>query len=184
MKALDDKIEANRADALRISSSGRARIKAVQEDPRLTDLAKREQAAHITDEVRPQLADLAAREQQMVNDHVRFLQRQIYGTAGTSPEAVITFRDAQERADKIEEQRPALTAMQRALVNKDDGMARALLGRAFDQGWAEVVAAYSAENPALETYITDLRDLLNFKNNLGAQLTGSWNYQFGGGVVL
>lgn len=177
LQAIDDKIEANRASALRVSGDARARIKAVQEDPRLSDLAKRDEITHITDVTKKQLSDLAAREQQIVDDHIRFLQRQIYGTTGSSPEAVITFRDAQERADRIEEQRPALVAMQRALLNKDEGMAQALLGRAFDEGWADVTAAYATEYPAREGYVADLLGLLNFKNNVGAQLMGSFNYQ-------
>jgi hypothetical protein len=177
LEAIDKAIEANRATALRISGDARTRIKGINEDPRLTDLAKREQIAQITDETKPKLAELAAKEEQIVDEHVRYLQRQVYGTAGTSPEAVIMFRDAQERADKIEDQRPAMNAMQRALLNKDDGMAQALLGRAFDQGWGDVINAYATENPALRTYLTDLNDLLAFKNNVGAQMTGAWNYQ-------
>lgn len=177
LEDLDKKIEANRAAALRISRDARDQMKAVRDDPRRTDLAKQELIPQIVEEAKPRLAELAAREQQMVDEHQRFLQRQIYGTAGSSPEAVISFRDAQERADRIEEPRPALISMQRALLNKDDGMAQALLGRAFDQGWGDVINAYATENPALRTYLTDLNDLLAFKNNVGAQMTGAWNYQ-------
>ncbi|RWR16793.1 hypothetical protein D8Y23_12795 [Microbacterium enclense] len=176
LQAVDDKIEANRAAALRISGDARARMRATKEDPRLSDLAKREEIARITETTKAQLDDLAAREQQIVDDQIRVLQRQIYGTAGSSPEAVITFRDAQERADRITEQRPALAAMQRALLNQDEGMAQALLGRAFDQGWADVTGAYAAEYPARASYIADLQGLTNFKNNIGAQMMGAFNY--------
>lgn len=177
---LDNKIEANRASALRVSGIAQERMKATREDPRLSDMAKQENITQIRSDAQKQLDELSARENQLVADHTRFLQRQIYGTAGTTPDAVITFRDAQERADRIKEPRDALTAMQRALLNQDAGMAQALLGRAIDQGWSDVTSAYAAENPARASYVADLQGLTNFKNNVGAQMMGAWNYQFPG----
>lgn len=177
---LDKKIEANRANALSISGAAQQRMKATRDDPRLTDMAKQENVAHIRSEAQKQLDELSARENQLVSDHARFLQRQIYGTAGTSPDAVISFRDAQERADRIDDPRDALTAMNRALLNQDAGMAQALLGRAIDQGWSDVSSAYAAENPARASYVADLQGLTNFQNNVGAQMMGAWNYQFPG----
>lgn len=178
LQATDGRIEANRAAALRVTGDAREQVKATNNNPMLSELAKRENVSRITDTAKAQLADLAAREQQIVADQIRALQRQIYGTTGSSPDAVITFRDAQERADRITEQRPALAAMERALLNKDAGMAQALLGRAFDQGWSDVVAAYVSENPAQGTNIEDLQGILKFKNSLSAQIMGAFNYQF------
>lgn len=107
---------------------------------------------------------------------VRDLERRVYGTAGTSPDAVITFRDAQERAARLDTIEEARDAMSRAIRSKDNGLGQAILGRALEQGWRSVIDAYSQDNPQIAEAINDLATLTRFQRDDTQRLRASMIY--------
>ncbi|MEW1706604.1 hypothetical protein AB0230_05100 [Microbacterium sp. NPDC089190] len=176
LKILDDRIEANRAEAHRLKANHRDFTQTVASDPRLTLFAKQDDQNAGKKELQQKLDALWGREKQLVADGIRDLQRRVYGTAGTTPDAVISFRDAQERAGRLAKEEDALPVMTRALVNQDAGMADALLARAFDQNWANVIQAYAAEYPLKAQDVSDLNQLTVFQNNLAGQMEAALIY--------
>lgn len=176
LKMIDDRIEANRAEARRLIANHRDFTETIVNDPRLTMFAKKDDQNAGKKELQSKLDALWEREKQLVADGIRDLQRSVYGTAGTTPEAIISFRDAQERADRLTKEEDALPVMSRALINQDAGMADALLARAFDRNWANVIEAYAGEYPIKAQNVSDLNQLSTFQNNLGAQMEAAHFY--------
>lgn len=98
------------------------------------------------------------------------LSKQVFGNkAGTD---ALSMRNADDRAAQIDNADEALRVLERAQVNGDDVLARAVALHAFDRrneflggDWASVVDAYAAANPEVAQKIIDLaglrRDTLN-----------------------
>lgn len=75
------------------------------------------------------------------------LQQKLFGLpAGDreNPAAIVAYRDAADRAAKIERAEDAMTALDRALLHQDRGLARAIASHAHDRKWYAVVDAYAA----------------------------------------
>lgn len=74
------------------------------------------------------------------------LERRLFGV----PNGVdaISFRDAQDRADRLENVDQAKALLARAHRNGDVALERAVLGKGFEVGWVEVVDAYIECRPA------------------------------------
>jgi hypothetical protein len=73
------------------------------------------------------------------------LERRLFGTpAGVS---VTDYRDAQSRADMLDNPDQARALLARARRNGDLGLERALLARGFEAGWVDVVDDYVDARP-------------------------------------
>lgn len=176
LQTIDDRVEATRSQARQLVASHHVFAETIANDPRLTVSAKSDDTDAGKKELQQKLNALWEREKQLVADGIRDLQRRVYGTAGTTPDAVISFRDAQERADRLTKEDEALPIMSRALINRDTGMADALLARAFDKNWTNVIQAYSAEYPLRARDVSDLNQLTVFQSSLQAQMDAALIY--------
>jgi hypothetical protein len=101
---------------------------------------------------------------------VESLTKRVFGNRpGTD---ALSMRNADDRASELASAEEALRVLQRALVNDDDVLARAVALHAFERrneflggDWAGVVDAYAAANPDVAEKILELatlrRDTLN-----------------------
>lgn len=159
LETVNDQINRLRDEADTVKQQARNEEHAVQQAEHLSQVGKDAEIGPIRDAARARLIEMQDREKQIVADEILALERRVYGTVGSSPDAVISFRDAQERAERIESPMDGLRAMQRALTSRDEGLAQAILGRALETGWREVVDEYAANNPGVAKAVSDLAAL-------------------------
>jgi hypothetical protein len=119
----------------------------VQNDPKLSDEYKKEEIARGGAIFKQKLADLKNAEMVAIHSEKNTLIRDLFGYTTTDPSNVIAYRDAQDRAERLEDQAAALTVLSRAQQSGDKSLASAVLLRAFDAGWDQVALAYGADNP-------------------------------------
>jgi hypothetical protein len=93
---------------------------------------------------------------------VESLRRTVYGRL-SSPDgpAAVADRDARDRVARIDtnDQDEALQLLADAEFGQDTSLTRALVARAYDAGWADVLNAYSTSRPALEPSVDELWEL-------------------------
>lgn len=93
---------------------------------------------------------------------VESLRRTVYGRL-SSPDgpAVVADRDARDRVARIDvsNQGEALRLLAEAEFGQDVSLSRALIARAYDAGWVDVLNAYSASHPAIESAVDELWEL-------------------------
>jgi hypothetical protein len=76
------------------------------------------------------------------------LERKLFGLpAGADSSAVISYRDAVDRAARVESAADATAMLKRAAISGDQLLAKAVLGRAFEGGWVGVVDSYVESQP-------------------------------------
>lgn len=172
---IEKKIEALRAQADQMRTNFDRYRREVNASPNLTPEGRAATLDPMRNDLNEAMRSLSAQEKALVASGIQDLQRMVFGTAGTSPDAVISFRDAQERAARLDGTE-AQDAMRRALLGQDDGLAQAILRRAIEEGWRNVVAMYIEEKPTSEPYIKDLTKLLGFKNNATQQFGSTLQY--------
>ncbi|MFF1876031.1 hypothetical protein, partial [Kitasatospora herbaricolor] len=85
------------------------------------------------------------------------LERQVFGLKlGAPTEDVVSYRDANERVSEINDAREADDLLSSAVLGSDTILAKALLARAFANGWVDIVNAYVAAYPNTEPAVDDL----------------------------
>lgn len=176
IKETDQRIEAIRAEADRQRSSYIEHRRFIQDSPNLTQAGRDAELGPLEESFRDNMRALREQETGVVAAAVQALQRRVYGTVGTSPDAVIMFRDAQERAGRLEGIDEAQEAMQRAIQSKDAGLGQAILGRALEQGWRSVIELYTSENAAVAEAVNDLATLTRFQTDSTQRLRASMHY--------
>lgn len=100
-------------------------------------------------------------------------------TSGSASQDIISFRDAQDRAERLENDRDADRVMTRALASKDTTLATAVMRHAVANGWTDVYDRYAAEYPSTAEHIADLATINRYENSPGAMIE-RFVYDLGG----
>lgn len=96
------------------------------------------------------------------------LERNVFGLpAGTAndPARLVSFRDAQDRANRLTDRDDAEQAYKSALRSDDNVLAQAILGQALTRGWNNVTDDYLSRNPQSRSDLNDLQELSRYENN-------------------
>ncbi|WP_091226805.1 hypothetical protein [Microbacterium sp. 3J1] len=153
------RIKALRDTAKQSSQYHGRELDAISRDPNLSDQGKKERTADLEAHHKTQRHAAMAQEKQIINDKITTLERRLDGFVGYSSENVMAFRDAQDRAESIEDADKAATVMARALRTNDTTLAHAIYRRAVNNGWAEASRAFAAQNPTVAALVKDVRTL-------------------------
>lgn len=114
------------------------------------------------------LTALRAREDDAIKAEVRALESSIQVMTGVNSTDVISYRDAQDRADNLDNERAADRMMRRALASRDTTLATAVMRRAVDSGWTDVFEIYKAEHPTIASRVEDLNTITTWDNSMQA----------------
>lgn len=127
----------------------------------LSGEAKRRLIAQAYIELTEELDKIKADDKSSTSGRRDTLARKLYGipNAGDSS-AMISYRDAQDRATKLEKASDAIDLMARAQTSGDDLLVRAILEQGYDNKWSEVINSYIAKNPTRENDAEELWDLV------------------------
>lgn len=123
-----------------------ARVAEIRGNRSLTAAGKRREIAAATLEAR-RLADTAksafAAEREQRRDSMRRIAFGNYSNDVTATDHV-SMRDAHDRAAKLEKADDANTLLERAILDSDEPLAKAVAARAHERGWGDVVRRYGA----------------------------------------
>lgn len=155
---LDTKIRSLRAQAEQLRVNYRNLSQGVWNDLNLS-ITGRKAALDSIPDPGPQLRALEAEEKRLIEEAAITLERRIGGTVGTGTTAVVSFRDARDRASRLKADEDAEHQMTEAIRGRDDELAKAYLFRAVNEGWLNTVNVYAAAFPTVEPLIQDLYDL-------------------------
>ncbi len=140
-------------------------VAGVQANPNLTDAGKREEIANLDSYYKPAAKALRAKEDAAIVSKETELKRRIESRAGVSSTDIIAFRDAQDRADRLESSSEAQRMLERALRQQDTSLAHAIFRRSIDEGWRDVLETFVAAHPDLKDVVRDLNTITAFKAN-------------------
>jgi len=159
LEALDAQIEGLREQAVRLQRNTQQEKKNIAADATLSTEGKQHQTAEVTDTARTRAAALREQEVKLVKNHIRILETQLDAKAGSGATDIIAFRDAQERAERIEEKEDAAKLMGLALRSNDRTLAHAIFRKSIDKGWSGVVQQFTEENPGSASAARDIEIL-------------------------
>jgi hypothetical protein len=173
---LDQQMEAVRARATGLQRNLAAQRKSIEADTRLSPEGKKEQVLAMAADARAAMAKLRAEEDKLVTDKLASLERTVMGSVGSLPSDVISYRDAQDRAERIESSDEASRLMARALRSGDKTLASAIAHKALDSGYREAYNAFAAENPANAEAAKDLAALRKHLDSLNSSFERTMTY--------
>jgi hypothetical protein len=114
--------------------------------------------------VRGQLSDLGNATQRAVVGNQEALERKLFGIPdANNPSAMISYRDAQDRAARLDLESDAIAMLTRASVSGDDLLVRALLEAGYTNAWTNLINTYTAAHPAMEAAAEQLWDIITRK---------------------
>ena len=163
---LDEKLEAVRARAKDVQGNLNAARRAINSDASLSQVGKHEALNAATENARNTMEGLRQEEDALAQDKRQSLERTVAGTVGSDSGSIISYRDAQDRADKLESRDQASRLMSRALASGDGTLASAVAQAAIAKGWADVYEPYAAQNPTVAEAVKDLAQLNNYFNDM------------------
>jgi hypothetical protein len=123
---------------------------AIRADTRLTPEARNEDIRRLHAQTQAELDALRTKGDTDKEARIRELRLDLTSRSvleGTDPSLTISYRDAFERAARLEDEPDAIALMVQANDSRDIPLERAILGRAYDQRWADVVNTYTAAHP-------------------------------------
>lgn len=137
-----------------------ARIEAIRSDPTLSPEGKRNRMAGIYATTRDTVARLQADDQAATSARRTTLERDLFGLTGfTDASAAISYRDAQDRASGITDERDALRLLNQAELSGDDHLAKAVALRSLQEAWPAVSAAYATARPGAAAKMQELTNM-------------------------
>lgn len=165
LAAVESEVEGLRSSAKNAQDSYDRLVKQINNDHALSDAGKTEQRNAAFAETREYLRGLRAKEESLIDDEIVTLRVRIESRSGSGSTDIIAFRDAQDRADRLENADEALPLIERALRQRDTSLAAAVFRRAIDSGWRSVIDAYTAAHPEAADIIGELNYLTRAKED-------------------
>lgn len=168
LEFIEGKIDDIRAEAANLVGDYSRTQAEIASDPRLTADGKREELAPIHESVSEKLKALRQQEKDVVKTKRESLERRVFGLpAGTTgdPARLVSFRDAQDRANRLTDRDEAEQAYKSALRSDDTVLAQAILGQALTRGWTNVTDDYLERNPQSRADLNDLKAIGQYEQN-------------------
>ncbi|MCC8909464.1 hypothetical protein [Curtobacterium sp. GD1] len=167
LEALDAQLEGLRSQAAGIQQDFNRTAKQIDADPNLTDEGKRNERKRFGTEAQERTAALRDKELSLIKGHIRTLETKLDAKIGYGATDLIAFRDAQERAERIESAEAADRSMSQALRSNDRTLAHAVFRKAMEKGWRSTVDQFAQENPESAAAAKDISVLEDNLRNGG-----------------
>jgi hypothetical protein len=137
-------------------------INQINADATLSDEGKRIALDEERDRAKATMRAFRDSEEALIAEALLIRNRTLDDQVGYSSSDLIAFRDAQDRAERLEGAEEALRVMERALRTSDRSLAHAIFRRSIDARWSAVQAAFLEVNPGLADIASDLQGLDNY----------------------
>ncbi|WP_432457943.1 hypothetical protein [Cellulomonas iranensis] len=151
---------AQQTQAYEINVAYQRNIAAIRADSNLSDEGKVSEMAAAYTSAAETLRGLQSQEQASDSARRTSLMREVFGIQGTpDPSAAISYRDAQDRAASLVNERDAVRLIEQADLSGDEHLARAAARSAYENGWGDALTAFAASRPQLASKLQELREL-------------------------
>lgn len=157
-------IKAIRDKASQFSREHSRAVDAINTDPGLSDVGRKERIAELEQTRRTQRRALMEQEKEIITNKITALERRLDGFVGYSESNIIAFRDAQDRAEAIKDADKAAKVMDRALRTNDRTLSHAVYRTAVENGWGEARRAFAKENPTVASLVNDVARLTQLRD--------------------
>ncbi len=145
-------------------------VKEIRADSHLSEDGKRRALAQAYLRTRDDLRELQEKESEAIAKRRRELERSLFGlSVGRGDAAMLSLRDAQQRAASLKAPAQALTLLATAERTGDDILARAVAAHSWDRSWTKVLDAYAAERPGVLEKFHEL-DSLDGRQSVGRRM--------------
>lgn len=134
----------------------------ITNDNTLTDIGKQQKLDAEREQVSARLSDLRAQERELIADKKQSLEKSLFGlgaAASTYTDKIMSYRDAQDRARRLELATEGAELLASALRSDDEILAAAVLGKALASEWRDVIAEYLKYKPRAAESLNDLMAL-------------------------
>ena len=171
LKHFEAEVEAVRAKAASAQDSiGRER-QSIDRDPNLSAEGKKAQLEQMKIVAKSRMDMLRAEETRLASEKRAELERKVFGTVGADPASVINYRDAQDRAEKIETSDDAEKLIKRAISSGDKTLALAVAQVAFERRYQRAYNEFASTNADVAEAASDLMELDDYQTNGGFHKT-------------
>lgn len=173
---LQNKIQATRDASAAVTASFSASVDAVRSNVNLSPEGKQRKIAALYVDAQAKVGALSDSEKNAIATERTAVDRALFGTpASSDPSAMIAFRDAQDRAERIEDDTTALSVLNRTDITGDTELASAVLNQAVAMGWGNVIDTYAATHPGQAALVEELVALANLSSARN-HLFSAWSY--------
>jgi hypothetical protein len=162
---VDNKLDEVRAELEQARKAYTAATSEINADTKLTEAGKQEELGQYRDRFKNTANELRAKEMKLVEDAITEREKQIDAKSGSTSSDLIAFRDAQDRAERIEGEADAQRVIERALRTNDSSLAHAVFRASMDHGWKTPAETFAQAKPELAEVVKDLRLLTKFRDN-------------------
>lgn len=152
-------------------------IEYIRKDRNLTPEGKTKRIAATYLRYKRQVTKLEAEDKATRANQADSLRRALFGLYGNSdPNALISYRDAQDRVAAISSEEQALELLDRADLSNDEILAKAIVGKAAEAHWHNVVSTYTATHPYFGEKLQELAELNNADSSIEAVMNHAMSY--------
>ncbi|MFL1999503.1 hypothetical protein [Microbacterium sp. A1-JK] len=157
-----DRVRADVATAHRAHANTTADIDA---DANLSPEGKTAAKKKAEETYLPKLAELREQEKKLIKDAISRRRAEIESPAGATPDSIIAFRDAQDRAERIKDADEANRVLERSLRQNDTSLAHAIFRVGVERRYQNVISTFTAEKPEVRTAVDEIATLERFRDD-------------------
>lgn len=157
-----DRVRADVANAHRAHTN---RTQEIDADANLTPEGKAAAKRDAEERYLPKLADLREQEKKLIKDAINRRRAEIESPAGVTPDSIIAFRDAQDRAERIKDAEEANRVLERSLRQNDTSLAHAIFRVGVERRYRNVINTFTAEKPEIRAAVDEIATLEQFRDD-------------------
>lgn len=133
-------------------------VENLQRNDDLTVEARQKQADEKYADVTARLESVKTLAQMEDKKAIAEARRQVFGwnDEPLTPADALSYRDALDRIQSIDEEPAAVARLEDAFDARDEMQAKAILNAAIKRGWSTVVDRYTQEHPVMKDRVSDL----------------------------
>lgn len=149
----------------------------IRNNKNLTLEGKTKQIAAVHLDYKQQVNALEAEDRASRASKADSLRRSLFGLTGSSDaNATISYRDAQDRVAAIQDENQALELLDRADLSNDEILTKAIVGKAAEEGWGNLVSSYTSKHPYYGSKLQELANLHNDENSIEGVMNHAMSY--------
>lgn len=167
---LDSKLDGFREEASKSWGEHKTFAESVKSDKTLSPEGKDDLISGSLNRTRAKLKELEQREHEEIATKLRSAEAAINRAPGYDSTDIISFRDAQDRAERLENYDEGDRVMQRAIASKDTVLAVAVMRRAVESGWTTVYAQFTAAHPSIAEHVEDTAKITQYEASVHSSL--------------
>ncbi|MFS0867450.1 hypothetical protein AB3M83_08970 [Microbacterium sp. 179-B 1A2 NHS] len=164
LESLEAEIASIRESATSVQRTYSQNVTSIQNDATLSDTGKSDQKADAYAHAKADLGALRQREEAVINAAINSRKAIIEAPTKPTASSIISYRDAQDRTDRIADADEAKALIERALRQDDLYLAHAIFDRATQERWHGVAQVFTHAKPEYADTVRELQTLIDTRD--------------------